>query len=171
MDYQKKYRWAVTGLLVMILLNVVTLLTIWLNKPDYSEWIHNRDEDRGHNGVHQFMQKELGLSSAQMDSIAALRRTHFRELRTMKRNLEQMRRNYFDMLMNPETEFDISRDSLVQNMAGQYIAIEKSMHRHMSEMKSVLNEDQQQKFERLMKNTLMKQGDRERERRNRMNHN
>jgi|GEM_PF-1115768 Spy/CpxP family protein refolding chaperone len=161
MDTQKKYRWALTGLLIMIALNVATLFTLWMNKPDGPNWRQHRMDEHGRTAVHQFMKNELGLSESQVDSMAALRRQHFREMDALRKELESSRRAYFDFMMGKDADQAPKRDSLMSRLANQYIEVEGALYNHMSEMKTVLNSDQQQKFKVLMKDTFLRNNRRE----------
>lgn len=140
----------------MVVLNAFILLTIWMNYPDGSDLRTNRDFGHERNSPHKFMQKELGLSDVQVDSMAQLRRAHFREMRNLRRELENHRRAYFDFIMSPGAENSQRRDSLLTELTEQYIRIEQSLYTHMSEMKSVLSEQQQQEFKQLMKESFLR---------------
>jgi Spy/CpxP family protein refolding chaperone len=155
METHKKYKWALTGLIIMIILNAATLLTIWLNQPDGRDWRHHKDGDRDRTGIHQFMKKELGLSDTQVESMATMRRTHFQEMKNLRDDLESYRRAYFDFIMSSDTENEQKRDSLLSQLTTQYIEVEDALYIHMSEMKTVLNQEQQQKFKQLMKDTFL----------------
>jgi Spy/CpxP family protein refolding chaperone len=154
METQKKYTWALAGFILMILLNLATLFTIWAHRPDGRNWRGNRDSDRGRSAVHQSMKRELGLTSAQEDSIATMRRRHFKETQSLKNTLENKRRAYLDLAMSNNSDLE-KRDSLLTELTRQYLKVEKSMYRHISEMNSLLNAEQQQKLKKLMNDSFM----------------
>jgi Spy/CpxP family protein refolding chaperone len=156
MEIQKKYRWAVTGLIIMIVLNLATLITLWMNHPGNADWRQHRMDDRGRTAIHQFMKKELGLSEPQVKSMATLRQAHFKEMDSLRKQLEQSRRAYFDFIMGSEADNTAKRDSLMNQLSNQYIEVEGALYTHMSEMKEILTPDQQQKFKTLMKDTFLK---------------
>ncbi len=139
----------------MILLNLVILFTIWSHQTEGRNWRTDRDSNRGRNAVHQSMKKELGLTSAQQDSISAMRRRHFKESQALKGSLENKRRAYLELVMSDESQNFEKRDSLITELTQQYQKVEKSFYRHMSEMKSVLSADQLQKFKKLMNDSFM----------------
>ena len=156
MTTESKYKWALTGLIVMVLLNAVTLITLWTNRPDLPDMQMHREGERGRNAVHQFMQKELGLTTAQMDSIDSYRKSHFRKMEMMREELEQARRAYFDFVLGPEADNSQKRDSLLSDMTRQYVEMEEAFYTHMADMKNVLDSEQRQKFKRLMRDTMMR---------------
>lgn len=156
METQKKYRWAVIGLIIMIALNLAIISTIWMNRPGARDWRQHRMDDRGRGAIHQFMKKELGLSESQMNSITTLRQMHFQEMDSLRSELEQSRRAYFDFIMSGDTDNSATRDSLMSQLANQYVKVEGALYSHMSEMKEVLSADQQREFKALMKDTFLR---------------
>ena len=153
MDTSKKYKWALTGLIVMILLNAATLFTIWLNKPDVRPWRGAHHNYREHRSVQDVMKNRLGLTNIQSDSIQHLRKEHYREMRSYRDTLDTYRQAYLEFVMSNETD-NSQRDSLLTLITGQYREIERSMYRHMAEIKNVLDEEQRQKFESFLKTTF-----------------
>ena len=157
METQKKYRWAVIGLIIMIVMNLAIIFTIWMNRPGTTDWRQHRMDERGRGAVHQFMKKELGLSDSQVSSMANTRRAHFKEMDSLRNELEQTRRIYFDFIMSGDADNTAKRDSLMNQLANQYIEVESALYSHMSEMREILNPNQQQKFKSLMKDTFLRE--------------
>lgn len=168
MEVSKKYKWALTGLIVMILLNAATLFTIWINKPEIRNWRNTDGPDK--NPAHHYMKERLDLTDAQADSIEQLRREHFMEVRAKRESLDTYRQAFIDIIISDENINDAKRDSLLNLITGQYHQIERAMYQHMTEMKDVLNKDQQLRFKQLLKSTLSKNQNDSREYRKRMPH-
>lgn len=156
MNIEKKYRWALTGLIIMILLNAATLITIWLNHPDGKDWRKHRNYERERGSIQEYMKKELGLTDQQAETIVELRRDHYREIRSFRDSLEQNRRAYFKFVMSEDAEDQAKRDSVLTLLTNQYENIEGLLYSHMTEVKELLDEEQQNKFEKLMLNTFFK---------------
>ncbi|MEQ8523711.1 periplasmic heavy metal sensor [Gracilimonas sp.] len=156
MTIEKKYKWVLTGFIIMLVLNLAALTTIWFGSPVTRDWNYRNNGNQGRTQVHKFMQKELGLSEAQTDSISTLRKAHFGEMRKLRNNLEVQRQAYFDFIMSENSDNPSQRDSLLNELTRQYIEVEGALYVHLSEMKSVLNSSQQKKFKQLMRETLLK---------------
>jgi hypothetical protein len=155
MDIGKKYRWALTGLIIMIVLNAVTLFTIWINQSDHDRRNYrSSDHDRG--SMQEYMKEKIGLNDDQAESITDMRRGHYREIRTFRDSLEKNRRVYFEFIMSEEADNEQKRDSLRNLLTEQYENIEGLLYNHMTEVKELLNEEQQDKFEKLMLNMYFK---------------
>lgn len=165
MNYEKKYKWALAGLIVMILLNAVTLTMFWMHTSENNDWREDRGREWDRGGIHQFMKKELGLNDSQADSLRMIRREHFREIRTFQNQLNTQRREYFDYRTSANQENSEKRDSMLTQLTRKYANLEDLFYDHMSEINTILDDEQQQKFEQLMKDTFLK-GNREGGRRN-----
>ncbi|MEX0724401.1 MAG: periplasmic heavy metal sensor [Gracilimonas sp.] len=165
MDIEKKYRWALTGLIVMILLNAATLITIWVNQPDNDRRSH-RGSGHDRDSIQEYMKEKIGLTDEQAEAITEMRRGHYREIRTFRDSLEQNRRVYFEFIMSEEADNEQKRDSLRNLLTEQYENIEGLLYNHMTEVKELLNEEQQDKFEELMLNMYFKDRNEDRQENN-----
>lgn len=156
METAKKYKWALGGLAIMILLNALIIITLWVDRPG----MHERRAERGpgdrREAVHNYMSRELNLSEDQIEQMARLRREHFDEMRSLRNSLENTRKAYFDLMMDAEGSDDIRKDSLHAQLTQQYITIEESMYAHMAQMKALLDPSQQEKFGDLMKDMFLR---------------
>lgn len=155
MTTEKKYKWAVTGFIVMLILNLATLTTIWVGGTDTQNWDRRSDTEQGRTAVHRFMQRELGLSEAQIKSMAEMRRSHFTEMRELRGELEDQRHAYFEFIMGADASNKQKRDSILTELKEQFAETEDAFYVHMTEMKSVLNAGQQEKFKQLMKESML----------------
>lgn len=165
MNIEKKYRWALTGLIIMILLNASTLITIWIIQPDGKDWRNHENHERERGSIQEYMKDQLGLTDQQAETIVELRRGHYREIRSFRDSLEQNRRAYFKFVMSEDAGDQAKRDSVLALLTDQYENIEGLLYSHMTEVKELLNEEQQDKFEELMLNTFFKDHDEEQKRR------
>lgn len=159
MNIEKKYRWALTGLIIMILLNAATLITVWLNHPDGKDWRNHRSYQHERGSMQEYMKEKLRLTDQQAESIVELRRGHYREIRSFRDSLEQNRRDYFRFVMSEDAGDQIKRDSVLTLLTRQYENIEELLYSHMTEVKEILDEKQQERFEELMLNTFFKEHD------------
>lgn len=167
MDIEKKYRWSLTGFIIMIVLNLGILITLWMNIPDA-----NRTSDRGNRlqdsrAMHKYFQERLNLTDAQLDTVSTLRRSHYRDMRENRRQLDEKRKAYVEFIMNSKAGDAGRRDSLMKQLTLQYTQMEREMYSHMREMRGVLNEDQQQVFGDMMKRAFVRDRNQERTRHHR----
>lgn len=143
------------GFILMLILNLATLTTIWVGGPDTQNWDRRSDNERGRTAVHKFMQRELGLSENQVQSMAEMRRSHFIEMQEIRSKLEAQRRAYFEFIMGSDSGNKQKRDSILTELKEQFAETEDAFYVHMTEMKSVLSAEQQEKFKQLMKESML----------------
>ncbi|WP_421775433.1 Spy/CpxP family protein refolding chaperone [Gracilimonas sp.] len=155
MKIETKFKWALTGFLVMVLLNAALLTTIWVKKSGNRDGRSFRDNDRNPNVIHRYMQRELQLTDVQTDSLSALRKSHFQEMRELRKELNEDRRSYFNFIMGDEADNDQKRDSILTELTNRYNLIENMFYTHMTDMKEILNSEQQERFEQLMRETFL----------------
>jgi len=163
MNYQRKYKWALTGFIIMVILNLGTLVTIWVIKPPHrADLMHNRGERMQH-----FITRELDLTDAQKEQFRSIRQRHIRETRSILEEMHHHRRAYFQLLKEFDRQGDSVRvDSLASLIARDQARLERSIYQHFSEIRSILNEDQKAKFEQLIDRIMRRMtGDNERRRR------
>lgn len=156
MEITKKYKWALGGLSIMILLNALILITLWVNRPGNHDRRGERGPEERREALHRYMTRELDLTEDQRESMRQMRRAHFEEARELRRELDSTRKAYFEAMMSPDTDEGMQRDSLTAALTEQYIALEQSMFSHMAEMRSLLDSTQQDKFSRLMKEMMQR---------------
>lgn len=164
MELTKKYTWALSGLVVMVVLNAIILVFVWMGQNDGRDWHKNRDSDRDRNSSQQFMKNELGLSDEQSEKIDALRREHFGEIRSIKRELDNTRRSYLNYVLINEEHDPEMRDSLVRSLTQGYAEIEESLYVHMQDIREILNDDQAERFKEFMQEHAQHNEDRKRRR-------
>ncbi|MFP8489238.1 Spy/CpxP family protein refolding chaperone [Gracilimonas sp. Q87] len=150
MDISKKYKWALSGLIIMVVLNAVILVTVWMDHNDGRDWHKHKDNDHDRNSSQQFMKNELDLTDEQSDKISALRREHFGEIRSIKKELDQTRRSYLNYILMNEDHDTEMRDSLVNTLTQGYAEIEESLYVHMQDIREILNDEQAEQFKEFM---------------------
>lgn len=161
----KKYKWALSGLIIMTVLNAVILVFVWMDHNDGRDWHKHRSNDRDKNSSQQFMKNELGLSDEQSDKISALRREHFGEIRSIKKELDDTRRSYLNYILMNEDHEPQMRDSLVNTLTKGYAEIEESLYVHMQDIREILNDEQAQRFKEFMQRHGQQENDRNRKNR------
>lgn len=156
MEYAQKYRWALAGMLVLLVLNIATLVTIWMIRPPLPG---SGPEDDPPRRVQRFLRRELDLSADQQRTYQQLRSRHMAQTRSMVSELEESREAYFDLLHQPETpRNEAKRDSLALRIGNIHAKLEESAYNHFKEMRNMLDEEQKQKFDSVIEQSLRRRG-------------
>ncbi|MGD8428131.1 MAG: hypothetical protein PVH63_10885 [Balneolaceae bacterium] len=146
MELAKKYRWAKIGFIIMLLLNVVTLTTIWAIRPPFRQRPERRDR------VENFLENELNLSLQQSRQFRELRKRHLLEMRTIMNEVHSLRGQYFDLIQNEEGTS--RRDSIVTEISRKQAHLARAMYSNLDSLRALLNSGQKEKFDRIVQQSL-----------------
>lgn len=156
METTKKYKWALAGFILMLVLNILTLTALWMTRPASQPWRGDGEDGRNRQAMHQQMKEVIGLSEDQTKAMGRMRRDHFDEMRTLRRNLEETRRRYLRSSLTDTSPSSIRRDSLMDQLTRQYTLIDQAMAQHIQDMQSVLHEEQRELFQELILDSFMR---------------
>lgn len=156
MDDSKKYRLALTGLIVLLLVNIVTIVSMWRIHPPRPD-VPGKEDTK----VQGFFQRELELSPEQIESYNVLREEQRQKTRQIHRNLNAHRRAYFTLIEQPDSlQNEAVRDSLARLMGNEYLELERVNFEHFSKMRKLLNKEQREKLKKVMNESLFRRGQR-----------
>lgn len=151
MELAKKYRWAKIGFIIMVLLNVITLVTIWVIRPPF----RFRHPMEGRQRVQNFLERELDLTARQRQTFSELRRQHFQKNQEILNDIHQLRSRYFDLLEKPDsTASQAEIDSIASRIGQLQAQMEENMFDHLQKMRKLLSYEQQKKFARVIEQAL-----------------
>lgn len=162
MEYKTKYRWALTGFLVMLVLNIAVIAGIWILRPGGGPPFR---EGQSQFRVQRFIERELDLSDEQRITFRELRRDHIRETRGYFRDIRMARQELFEALRDEESE--VAVDSLTGIIGRKQQELEKAFYDHFSELRSICDEEQKAKFDQIISRVMQRvDPSRQNERRN-----
>ncbi|MDR8391517.1 periplasmic heavy metal sensor [Aliifodinibius sp. S!AR15-10] len=152
MEYAKKYRWALTGFIILLILNIGTIATIWLIRPP-REAVFFRDEPPRR--VQQFLQRELELNPGQQERIRDLRIQHVRKIRPLMDQLRKRRTAYVGLLQSADSlKTEQNVDSLSAQIGQAQARIERINYEHFRQIRRQLREDQKPRFDRILEQSM-----------------
>lgn len=152
MEYSKKFRWAMAGLITMVILNIGTVATIWMILPPSRAVVPDDDPPRR---VQRFLERELDLTRQQLDDLRELRREHFQEIRLLTNEIRQSRNAYFDLLKTADSAVDSARrDSLANQIGRHHVRLEKANYDHFMKLRGLLSNEQKVQFDRIINQTI-----------------
>lgn len=153
MEYAKKYRWALIGFIILLVLNIATLATIWIIRPPTR--LAGFGEQEQPRRVQRFLERELDLSRQQRESFRQLRENHMRETRSLVSELLDSRRAYYELLNRPDSAIGVSvKDSLVRRIGSAHARLEESTYNHFQEVRRILDEEQRRQFDSIIEQTI-----------------
>lgn len=145
MEYKTKYRWALTGFLVMLVLNIAVITGIWILRPGGGPPFR---EGQSQFRVQRFIERELNLTEDQKNRFRELRRDHIRDTRTYFKDIRMARGELFEALSDDAS--DASVDSLTTVIGRKQQELEQAFYDHFSKLRSICDEEQKAKFDRII---------------------
>lgn len=150
MDFLTRNKFLITLIIILIVLNISSLITVWLLSSERNEHVLTpRRDTQEQRDAMDFIQFELGLDSLQEMKIDNFRDYHFKERREADKYILDLRREIIRETIKPEPD-----TFLMQKYAGMIGAKQKELellvYDHFKRIKSVLNPGQVKKFDLLM---------------------
>jgi Spy/CpxP family protein refolding chaperone len=137
---------------LLVLLNVLTLGTIWFQqfrRPPAPL----PPQDRRSENQQRFLERELGLTEQQSQQFQTLREQFFRQSNAIMQAIHQLRKAMMDELFSssPDTQ---KAHKLAEEIGAKYVEQERLLFNHFLELKAVCQPAQQEKFQALMRDLL-----------------
>jgi len=149
MDIFKQNKNLTITIVVLVILNLITVSLLWLGKPKHNapRGAENVIDEKVH--VQNLLKEELGFNEKQTQKYLQLRSEHHRQTRKLHDELNMLKREMFDKILEDETSTELS-DSLLSLTLEKQSQIEKLTFNHFLSLKKICNSDQQKNLKTLM---------------------
>jgi Spy/CpxP family protein refolding chaperone len=136
----------------LILLNVVTLGTIWFQQFRRPP-VPRPPQDRRSENQQRFLEQELGLTEQQSQQFQTLREQFFLQSNAIMQKVHQLRKTMTDELFSssPDTQ---KAHKLAEEIGAKHAEQERLLFHHFLELKAVCQPAQREKFQALMRDLL-----------------
>lgn len=150
MDIFSKNKFLAWVIVILVVLNVVTLGSLWLQKErpnhEYPGRLPEREKQRQSG---DFFSKELGLDDEQTKQLETLREEHRTAADKLIGEMRDSREQLFDLLKSDSP--DMSKVSDLENTIGQKTTeLEKATFEHFTKVRALCNDEQKKKFDELI---------------------
>jgi len=155
MDYFTKKGIVFWVFVLLTLLNISTLATIGFHhfsRPPHP-LVHGHHPMPPHEmppRIQRFYKKRLGLTDEQTQQFKNLRATHFQSIKKAHDEVHQAKKDLFDVIWETPTE-EARIQELMQQITAQHQHIARQDILHVSALKAVCDEQQQQELKRLIR--------------------
>jgi periplasmic protein CpxP/Spy len=143
----KQTRWATIVVAVLAILNIALIATIWLQNKKQIE--PQRPPDARELLVH-----DLDLNEEQVKVFDSLRKIHFNEVGLLREQMHEKKDELFSRLSSAGE----SPDSAAASIGNLQTKIELATFRHFAALRTILNKDQQVKFDQVIQEVLRNMG-------------
>ncbi len=152
MELANKYRMLIWVSVLLLIINLVTLATIWFKPPIPPSVMHPKIENRKKMNK-GYLINELNLDSAQVELYHNSRKIHFKEVRKLKQEISRTKQLIHEEIFT-ETPDTVKINRWVDSIGVLNIQFERSNYRHFIYLKDQLNEEQMERFKQLMKESI-----------------
>jgi hypothetical protein len=144
MDWLTKQKTQAWAIVVLVIINIATLVTLWMGRPALPPMFINGRPDNNN-----FLKNELGLNNDQENKFQLLRKSLFDSMDVINKQIWTKKSEIQNQAFkeNPDTQ---KVNDLLQEIAGFQVLNEKLMFNHFTELYKVLSADQIVKFHKLL---------------------
>ncbi|HYW35784.1 MAG TPA: Spy/CpxP family protein refolding chaperone [Balneolaceae bacterium] len=155
MEDAKKYRLALTGFIIMVVLNVAILVSIWIMRPP--QFHRRRPHGNRPFRVEHFMKNRLHLNKEQRKKFNQLRHQQIARSRPIIRDIRKKRGDLINLLKSDQID-SARADSLIEGIGRDQIQLQHQIFNHFAQLRQLCTPSQKKKFNRLMQRVLHRYG-------------
>lgn len=148
MNYFSKNKWVGIALLILVLLNLGTLTTLWLTRPN-----RPGPPAKADSGVVDFIVQELGFDSAQKRQLILLREEHQQKMRQVRRKNRDAKNVFFELLKDSSISEEALDKAAIASAAFD-AETDKLTFLHFKEIRKICTPEQQKKFDLVIQEVL-----------------
>lgn len=118
-------------------------------------WLHRRDAGRPEAGgnAKEYLTAQLSLNAQQQKQYEALRSEHFASMQTINEESKNLHDQLFSNISTPVADSSLI-NALSKKIADGEIQKQQLTLHHFRKLRSILNKEQQQKFDRIIQDVL-----------------
>lgn len=152
----KKYKLALGGFVVMVILNAAVLISMWVMKPPH---LPRRHPGNTQARVQRFLQRQLNLNPQQQKAFHQLRRKQIDRSRKLIRDIQQKRGQLVTLLKSNEApNRQTQADSLIALIGNDQTRLEHDVFTHFVQLRQLCNPRQKKKFDQIIEHVLRRYG-------------
>ena len=145
MDIFKQNRYLILVIILLVILNLGTLIMLWIGKPQQ----HGNPGDRIPDQIPRLLKNEFGFDDYQVEQFLKLRNIHRQQMMQLNREIRVIKRQMFDEVLRDNPQPMIS-DSLLRMSQEKQARIEQLTYQHFFELKQLCNPEQKKKLQLLI---------------------
>jgi protein CpxP len=146
---RSRYNWLVIAVIFLAVINLASLAFIWFGRPTETQ---GSTQWRGARDV---LINDLDLDSAQVKKFDSLRQIHFGEIQVYLEEMRNLKDAFFGGMGKQN---DSSANRLAQQIGTLQTRIDLNTYQHFAALRKICNQEQQQKFDRVIGHVLHNMG-------------
>ncbi len=150
MNRQNKYYWLISIIVLLIITNIATVTAVLIKAKQTKTEVNNRKNWREKNNIKPFLMSELNLTTQQYDSLETERKNYFNDLKFYNNNIFRLKTNIGNEIFKTNTNY-IVVSQYTDSVNFYNNSIEQLNIKHFSNVKTILDTTQQQKFLKMLR--------------------
>ncbi|RYY58873.1 MAG: hypothetical protein EOO12_16805 [Chitinophagaceae bacterium] len=138
----RKINWIAIAVTVLVLVNIALLATIWLQKKNQVPAVVNAGER-----ARRSLVRDIGFDSTQIHRYDSMRDLHRQRMRALDDALHNVKRNYFDGLLQNTPP----NDSLLRSIGSLTQRVDSLTYEHFRHVQNLCTPEQKVKFDRIFR--------------------
>lgn len=144
----KSYKVLIVVVVVLVLVNCALLGAFWLKRDN---WAPRNGRPQG--PPDEYLSKELKLTPQQVKTYNEMRNQHFRFTRKLNEENRMLRDSFFEHIKTPVLNTG-AVETLEKKITANQVILDTATLQHFRKFRSILNHDQQEKFDHVLKNIV-----------------
>jgi len=153
----KNFKFLIGTVILLVIINCVLLGSLWFTKYHISPPPPPPHLSGPPQRANEYLIKELKLTPAQIKQYDTLRNDHFEKTRALNDQNRQLRDAYFENIKTPVLNTKLV-DSLQNKIAANTITLDNITLVHFRKLRSILDKNQQTKFDKIIANAMHMMG-------------
>ncbi len=150
MDIFKQKRYLILLVVILIIINLATLLMIWLNKPQQPLMDRKHlepEQEIAH--IQQLLKDELDFDDAQIEQYLTMRKEQSERVSVIHNEIRQIKKQMFDEVLKNVPQPVLS-DSLLKLSQDKMVELEELTFQYLLDLKKLCKPEQQDKLKLLI---------------------
>lgn len=146
MDVFKQNRYLMIVIVLLVILNVGTLLMLWIGKPQKPVLPAG---ERIPDQLPRLLKNEFGFNDNQIEKFMKSRDKHRRQMMQLNNEIRSIKKQMFDEVFTEDPQPVLS-DSLLKLSQEKQAQIEQLTYQHFFELRKMCNPEQQKKLQKMI---------------------
>lgn len=155
MDFFQKPKLLTFTIIGLFILNLATLGYLWFSRPHgllQPRNMNPRMEQRG-----GFLEEQLNLNDNQRDEFLKLKEEHHKLAEPLQDSIHILKDRMFDIISSGQAD-TLKAGEIARSIGECQKQLELVAFNHFSKMRGICDDNQKQKFDKVMKNVMMMVG-------------
>ncbi|MDN5204760.1 periplasmic heavy metal sensor [Fulvivirgaceae bacterium BMA10] len=157
MNYFTKNRMMIIAVVILVILNIITISMLWFPRHMRTP-AHHSTKIKKQPNVERYLERQLKLSSEQINDFKKLRADHFRESRELIGEIQELKQKMFTHLSSGhDNEAEV--DDITRALGQKQAALELATYNHFKALWEICDDTQKKRFDKVIHTVMRRMHD------------